>query len=73
MNSFIGFSVASSIEGEVPGRIEYDLVITNSGDGYDVDAHEFVCPVSGFYLFTTTANSWVHFHAHIGIMKEYNT
>ena len=64
--------MAASTESEVPGRIDYDLVITNSGDAYDLDQHEFVCPVSGYYLFSVTANSWVPFAANIAIMKAFS-
>ena len=64
--------MAASTELEVPGHIEYDLVITNSGDGYDLDQHEFVCPVSGYYRFSMTANSWVPFAANIAIMKAFS-
>ena len=43
-----------------PGaRIEFTTVITNEGAGYIPGQHEFVCPVTGMYLFTyTTLSSW---------------
>ena len=40
-------------------RIEFTTVITNEGAGFIPGQHEFVCPVSGMYLFTySTLSNW---------------
>ena len=50
----VGFSVSTSGELQVSqgGRIPYEIIQTNAGGRYDSQLHEFVCPDTGFYLFT---------------------
>ena len=35
-------------------HIEFPEVITNVGGGYNAQQHEFICPTSGIYLFSTS-------------------
>ena len=35
-------------------RLEFPVVITNEGGGYSPSQNEFLCPVTGLYLFTVT-------------------
>ena len=52
----VGFSVATLGGFTVTNgnRIPYEIVQTNAGGRYDSQLHEFVCPDTGFYLFTTS-------------------
>ena len=41
-----------------PGqRVMYDVVTSNVADGYRTNTGDFTCPISGFYLFSTTSSS----------------
>ena len=51
-------------------RIEFTTVITNEGAGFKPGQHEFVCPVSGMYLFTYTTLSIHNQHSISSIWIE---
>ena len=71
MDQFVGFTATATSDTEVPGRIEFNHVITNVGDGYDPDSSEFVCPRSGVYMFSVTVASSRPFHATVAIIQVY--
>ena len=51
-------------------QIPYNYVITNVGDGYVIEHHEFVCPVDGVYAFHGNVHTSDGTHCNLKIMKN---
>ena len=54
---FLGFTVANEVSSTFgPGvRITYNRIITNSGGDFNIGTNEYICPVSGYYMFTVSS------------------
>ena len=55
-----------------PGKvITYDVVTTNVEEGYKTTTGSFVCPVSGFYLFTVTSSAPVDLYMNGDVVSSF--
>ena len=48
----------------------FEVVVANVGNSYNSPTGEFVAPVSGYYLFSTTLVSYYHINAHAQFAKN---
>ena len=52
---FYGFTAAAThgtISYNTHAHVEFPVVLSNIGGGYNARSHEFTCPVSGVYMFS---------------------
>ena len=68
----VGFTVAATeYQLITPGtRPNYNNVISNEGAGYMTPEREFLCPESGWYLFTFTSVSQAAHRSELGLFKD---
>ena len=67
-----GFSVALTQDVTIGegSRFPFDMVLSNAGAGYNPQNHEFLCPVTGLYLFSANILSRSDTRADSNIVME---
>ena len=67
----VGFHVALSKIWSGPGKVPFDRIISNYGNGWNRITHTFKVPTKGLYLVTLTVMSAGKEHGHVKLLKEW--